>query len=45
VARKAATSKAKAKRWSQRVSEESHALRLEEGVFTWDDPKRIARSL
>ena len=45
MARKAATSKAKAKRWSQRVSEESHALRLEEGVFTWDDPKRIARSL
>ena len=24
---------------------ESHALDLEEGVFTWDDPERIARSL
>lgn len=23
----------------------SHALALEEGVFTWKDPKRIARSL
>jgi hypothetical protein len=33
------------KRWSQRVTEKSNALDLEEGVFTWDDPKRIARSL
>lgn len=33
------------KRWSSRVTRESHALQLEEGVFTWKDPRRIARSL
>jgi hypothetical protein len=33
------------KKWSGRVTRESHALDLEEGVFTWRDPKRIARSL
>lgn len=33
------------KRWSGRVTRESHALDLEEGVFTWKDPKKIARSL
>lgn len=27
------------------VTERSNALDLERGVFTWDDPKRIARSL
>jgi hypothetical protein len=32
-------------RWSQRVTETSHALDLEDGVFTWSDPKRIALSL
>ena len=32
-------------RWSQRVTRESRALVLEEGVFTWSDPKRIASSL
>jgi hypothetical protein len=32
-------------RWSQRVTETSAALELEEGVFTWSDPKAIARSL
>jgi hypothetical protein len=32
-------------RWSQDVTEHSDALDLEEGVFTWKDPKRIARSL
>ncbi|RTL84639.1 MAG: DUF3175 domain-containing protein [Hyphomicrobiales bacterium] len=31
--------------WSQEVTRESHALDLEAGVFTWDDPKRIALSL
>lgn len=31
--------------WSARVTRESFALDLEEGVFTWDDPKRIAQSL
>ena len=34
-----------ASRWSQRVTQESNALDLEEGVFTWEDPRRIARSL
>jgi len=33
------------KRWSARVTRESNALDLEPGVFTWDDPKRIALSL
>ena len=33
------------KKWSQKVTEQSHALQLEEGVFTWRDPKKIARSL
>ena len=32
-------------KWSQDVTEHSDALDLEEGVFTWNDPKRIARSL
>ena len=31
--------------WSGRVTRESHALALEEGVFTWADPKKIALSL
>ncbi len=34
-----------AARWSARVTRESNALDLEEGVFTWDDPLRIAQSL
>jgi hypothetical protein len=33
------------KKWSQDVTEHSDALDLEEGVFTWDDPARIAASL
>lgn len=33
------------KKWSRKVTHESHALALEHGVFTWKDPKRIARSL
>jgi hypothetical protein len=33
------------KRWSQRVTETSNALDLEEGVFKLDDPCEIARSL
>jgi len=32
-------------RWSQRVTETSTALELEDGVFTLDDPREIARSL
>ncbi len=35
----------KTRRWSQEVSRTSKALDLESGVFSWDDPKRIARSL
>lgn len=33
------------KKWSSRVTQESHALELEEGLFTWKNPKKIARSL
>jgi uncharacterized protein DUF3175 len=33
------------KRWSQDVTEHSNALDLDEGVFTLDDPKKIAESL
>ena len=32
-------------RWSQDVTEGSDALDLEEGVFTKDDPREVARSL
>ena len=31
--------------WSGRVTRQSNALDTEPGVFTWGDPKRIARSL
>jgi hypothetical protein len=37
--------KPKSKRWSQHVTETSFALDLDQGVFTWDDPRRIAESL
>jgi hypothetical protein len=33
------------KKWSQDVTEHSDALDLEQGVFTWSDPGKIARSL
>ncbi len=33
------------KYWSGYVTKHSFALDLEEGVFTWQDPKRIAKSL
>lgn len=33
------------KAWSAKVTKESHALDLEEGVFTWKDPRKIALSL
>ena len=32
-------------KWSAEVTRESHALQLEDGVFTWEDPQRIALSL
>jgi Protein of unknown function (DUF3175) len=31
--------------WSAKVTSESDALDLEEGVFTWKDPEKIALSL
>lgn len=34
-----------AERWSRKVTQRSDALDLEEGVFTWEDPRRIALSL
>lgn len=37
--------RASPKRWSQRVNETSNALDLERGVFSFDDPRRIAFSL
>jgi hypothetical protein len=37
--------KTPAKRWSKHVTETSNALDLDRGVFSWKDPKRIARSL
>ena len=33
------------RRWSSRVTRESDALDLRQGVFELDDPKKIARSL
>ncbi|HVN96886.1 MAG TPA: DUF3175 domain-containing protein [Syntrophorhabdaceae bacterium] len=35
----------KNRNWSGRVTRESNALDLEEGVFTWSDPRKIALSL
>ena len=35
----------KRKRWSQHVTKTSHALDLDKGVFSLDDPRSIARSL
>ena len=32
-------------KWSEKVTKTSIALDLEEGVFTWNDPKKIALSL
>ena len=33
------------RQWSQKVTKTSNALDLEKGVFTWEDPQKIARSL
>lgn len=35
----------KKRKWSKTVTETSHALELEEGVFTWKNAKKIAQSL
>jgi hypothetical protein len=39
------TAKKPAKRWSQDVTLHSNALDLEQGVFAFKDPKKIAASL
>lgn len=43
--RKPAAKSTTSKRWSQRVTEHSDALDLEQGVFKLTDPKKIAASL
>jgi hypothetical protein len=43
--RKRARTRRSPRRWSRRVTETSNALDLDRSVFTWTDPKRIARSL
>jgi hypothetical protein len=43
--RKSAVKQASPKRWSQRVTEQSDALDLEQGVFKLTTPKKIAASL
>lgn len=35
----------KKKLWSKHVTENSNALDLEKGVFTWNNPQQIAKSL
>lgn len=37
--------KSKTKNWSAYVTKHSFALQLEEGIFTWDNPRKIAKSL
>jgi hypothetical protein len=37
--------KSKKKYWSDEVTRRSNALDLEKDVFTWEDPRKIARSL
>lgn len=37
--------KSNEKKWTQEVTKKSFALDLEEGVFTWENPKKIAKSL
>lgn len=32
-------------KWSEKITRESDALDLEAGVFTWEDPRKIALSL
>ncbi len=45
MTRKKQSRRSEPREWSGRVTRESHALELEEGVFTWKDPRRIAESL
>ena len=44
-AKRTARNRKSAKYWSGRVTRESDALDLEEGVFTWHEPAKIAASL
>jgi len=37
--------KSKNKKWATYVTKYSFALDLEKGVFTWDNPQKIAKSL
>jgi len=37
--------KSKNEYWAGEVTKKSNALDLEQGVFTWDDPQKIASSL
>ncbi|HLI21959.1 MAG TPA: DUF3175 domain-containing protein [Stellaceae bacterium] len=43
--KRAAKPASRPRKWSRRVTRESDALDLTPRVFTWRDPKRIARSL
>lgn len=43
--RRAVTRGSRTRTWSKHVARRSDALDLEPGVFTSDDPRRIARSL
>ncbi|MGH7551505.1 MAG: DUF3175 domain-containing protein [Longimicrobiales bacterium] len=45
MTRKATPRAARRRFWSHGVTERSNALDLEDDVFTWTDPRRIAASL
>lgn len=45
MARETSGRSKKGQRWSGDVTAHSNALDLEEGVFTWNDPGKIAASL
>jgi hypothetical protein len=45
TARGKTTNRRSGRRWSRHVTEHSDALTLDQSVFTWNDPKRIAASL
>ena len=44
-AKKSRKTKRPVRKWSARVTRQSDALDLKQGVFAQDDPKKIARSL
>lgn len=45
MSKKSQSKKSENKYWSGKVMRESNVLDLESGVFTWDNPKKIALSL